>query len=156
MKIFTFLILLIVACSCNHTNFKGDDFYLDKGGFDMARIPLIKPYQATTPSTNPNWIVASVDTNSVPLTIPGTREVKVLDSLILVHSVNTTLNYQPVKEAWFVIIPKKDLLKGFESHENYVAYILRLGLKHEPQLINMERVFSHFDDNDTLDWRKLR
>lgn len=158
MKIFAFLLLLIIAYSCNAPNSKSvsDNFYIDKGGFDLARIPLIKPYEATTPSTNPNWIVASIDTNSIPITIAGTKEVRVLDSLILVHSINTTLNYQPVKEAWFVIIPKKQLVKGFETHEIYLDFIRGLGLKQEPELINIGRVFNNFDSNDTLDWKKMQ
>jgi hypothetical protein len=157
MKVFVFSVLLFIACACNAPNSKSssDDFYLNKGGFDIGRIPLIKPYEATTPSTLPNWIVASVDTNSVPLTIPGTKEIRVLDSLIFVHSINTTLNYQSIKEAWFVIIPKKKLVKGFETHKKYLDFIKGLGLKKEPKLINIGRVFNIFDQNDTLNWNKI-
>jgi hypothetical protein len=155
------LIVLFCLCiaSCESTSsgkLSADPFYTDKGDFDMARIPPIKPYEATVPATGSNdWIVASVDTNDLPLTIPGTKEVTVIDTLILLHSLNTTLDYQPVKEAWFVLIPNRRLVKGFNTHGKYLGFIKKLGLRVEPKLYNIGKVFNYFDSNDTLDWKKV-
>ncbi len=148
--------LLIVSCN-NFTSSKhqDDDFYTDKGSFDMARIPLIKPYEATTPSTNVNWVISSIDTNSVPITIDGTKEIKVTKGLILIHSINTTLNYQPVKEAWFIILPKKRIIRGFSKHKDYLGLLDSSGIKNEPKLYQIGKVFNYFDMNDTINWEEI-
>jgi hypothetical protein len=149
--------LYMLSCSSpNNKHSKVDEFYTDKGDFDMGRIPLIKPYEATTPATgNPNWIVASIDTNSVPVTMDGTKEVRVANNMILLHCVNTTLNYQPVKEAWFVIIPRKQIIKSFETHMGYQDYLNSQGFKKEPKLYAIGRVFRYFDNNDYINWEDI-
>jgi hypothetical protein len=151
-----FVCCYLTSCKQNSSrNASSDSFYTDKGSFDMARIPLIKPYEATTPSTNVNWIVASIDTNDIPVTIEGTKELNITHGMILIHSVNTTLNYQPVKEAWFIIFPKKRHIKGFESHKKYTDLLKQLGLINEPKLYSLGKVFNYFDSHGKVNWNDL-
>jgi hypothetical protein len=121
----------------------------------MGRIPLVKPYEATTSATLVNWIVESTDTTSVPLTIPGTKEIAVVKDIIFLHSTNTVLNYQSVKEGWFVIIPKSQSVKGFDTHQEYLKYVHGMGLQKEPKLYDIGKVFNYFDMNDHIDWQNL-
>jgi len=90
--------LCIIACNEPSKGLKQDYFYTDKGSFDMGRIPLIKPYEATTSATIVNWIVESTDTTSISLTIPGTKGITVVKGMIFLHATNTILNYQLIKE----------------------------------------------------------
>jgi hypothetical protein len=121
----------------------------------MARIPLIKPYEATTSATTVNWVVESTDTTSVLLTIPGTKEIVVVKDMIFLHSTNTLLNYQPVKESWFVIASKSHSVKGFETHQSYLKYVHSMGFANEPKLYAISKVFDYFDRNDRIDWKNL-
>ncbi|WP_345948083.1 hypothetical protein ABDD95_14610 [Mucilaginibacter sp. PAMB04274] len=155
------LIILVCFCiaSCKPTpsgKLPADSFYTDTGDFDMARIPLIKPYEATVPATgNQDWIVVSTDTSVVPLTIPGTKEVRVVKDIILVHSKNTALDYQPIKEAWFVILRAKRKVKGFKSHQEHLTLIKQMGLPYEPELYRMSDVFDYFDRYGYINWKKM-
>ncbi|MDR6945081.1 hypothetical protein [Mucilaginibacter pocheonensis] len=154
------IILLLITLSlfaCDQKNRKhqqSDKFYIEKGGFDEARIPLIKPYEITSPSTNSNWIAASVDTTEVPVTIPGTEHINVVDSVIFIYSQKTVLDGQPIDQAWFIIIPKNHLLRGFKSHQEYLNYISSIEIR-EPKMYNVSEVFHYFDQKDTLDWSEL-
>jgi len=143
MKKILIILLSLFIVSCHETvdqKQKANKFDTDKGDFDMGRFPLIKPWEATAPGHS-GCIVSSIDTNSVPVTIPGTKQVRVVDSVIYVHAVNTDLNYQQVKEGWFIIIPKKHLFKGFKTHWEYLACMNSLKLKKEPELYNAGKVW---------------
>lgn len=159
MKAVIFFLLAWCTVSCTNTNnkhLKVDEFYTDKGDFDMARIPLIKPYEATTPATNPDWIVSSIDTNSLPVTMPGTKEIRVFNNIILLHNINTVVDYQPVKEAWFVIFAKSHSIKSYKTHQEYINYLKFIGLSKAPELYPIGRVYDYFDSYDHIDWQKVR
>ncbi|WP_345213904.1 hypothetical protein [Mucilaginibacter gynuensis] len=158
MKKAIFIIFSLFVIACNEPDKKLqslDSFYTNKGEFDMSRIPLIKPYEATTGVTPRDWIVATADTNSIAPTIPGTEGIYVTDSLIFVHSINTIVDYQDAREAWFVIRPKQDTVISFTNHSNYLNYLKKLGFTKEPHLYNPDNVFMSFDHNDYIDWKKL-
>ena len=144
--------MLILIASCNAPTKEEIDkgFYKDKGALDMGRIPLIKPFEAVTTENN-NWILRA-DDDSVLFTVPGAREVRVIHQEILVHSLNTIINYAPAKEGWFVIIPKTHFSKGFATHKEYLDQLRHEGFNKEPLLYDINKIFSYFDKNDTVTW----
>lgn len=158
----TILLLLVSLCfvSCNGLVDKkqnGDSFYTDKGDFDMGRFPLIKPWEATVPSPGHNdWIVASIDTNDMPFTVLGSKQIRVVDSIIFIHAIETIINFQDAKEGWFIIIPKHHLAKAFTTHQAYASYVDSLKLKREPELYNPDNVFTYFDKHNYINWRKIQ
>ncbi|WCT12059.1 hypothetical protein [Mucilaginibacter jinjuensis] len=157
MKWLVYIIILINVFACNQgSGKKVDDFYTNKGGFDLARIPLVKPYEATTPSTKPNWIITSIDTNDIPAPVNGIEDIRVIKGIILAHGKNTTVNYKPAKDAWFIIVPTKRLVAGFRKHGDYVGSLKNLGFEKEPDLFKIIKVFKYFDCNDHINWELIK
>ena len=154
------IILLLISAflfSCNQRRKNQrpmDDFYINKGDFSLSRFPLIKPYEIATVVTSNEWIIHSVDYNETLGTVPGTKQINVVDSVIFAHSKNTILDGQPTSEAWFIIIPKHHILRGFKNHSEYLDYIKSIKSK-EPKMYDVGEVFSYFDSKDTLDWKQL-
>lgn len=131
-----------------------DKFYTNKGGFDLSRFPLLKPYEISAVIPGHDWIITSIDTSEVLGPIPGTKFINVVDSVIFVQSNNTILDGQPIKKAWFVIIPKHHLLRGFKSRQEYLNFLSSMHVN-DPKMFDVEEVFQVFDNKDTLDWQEL-
>lgn len=130
-------ILSIVGCGSNSKNGKqSDEFYTDKGGIDLWRVPLIKPYEIVTLREG-DWGARSVDTFDVPLSMPGVRTVNVVDSVIFIFGTKTILNGQEVEAAWFVIKSKNHKVWGFKDHQNYLNHIHSIGIGNEPKLLDV-------------------
>ena len=146
------LLLNLLIISCNGPTKKEIDkeFYKDKGSLDMGRIPLIKPFEVVN-NEKDNWILRA-DDDSVLFTIPGVKEIRVINQKILIHSFNTTVNYVPVKEGWFVITPKTLSSNGFVNHQNYLELLYHEGFHQEPKLYDINLIFNYFDKNDTITW----
>ncbi|MCQ6957257.1 sigma-70 non-essential region-containing protein [Mucilaginibacter aquariorum] len=160
MKQVVFLIICFYLASCEGgaggKKSALDEFYTDKGSYDMARIPLIKPYEAVVPATGDHdWLIHSV-TDSVLFTIPGVKGIKVLnDRVILAYGVNTLINYQDAGEGWFILIPRDNFIKIFTKHEEYINWLDCHGIKKEPSLYEPIRVYDYFKFHETVDWGKI-
>ncbi|QHS54791.1 hypothetical protein GWR56_04230 [Mucilaginibacter sp. 14171R-50] len=152
------VLLCVMLCqsACTDKQPDVDEFYTQKGGFDFARIPLIKPYEAVVPATgNEYWLIHSV-TDTLLFSIPGVKQLSVSDNkMIFVHGVNTAINYQNVKEGWFVLMPAKNLVKAFLKHENYLNWLHDHGIEKEPHLIDPDNIYRYFKNHDTIDWQEI-
>jgi hypothetical protein len=125
----------------------GDDFYISKGGFDYARLPLLKPYDAKTIAGGKEWSIALK--HSYDMTIPNVKTVNVIgDSLIIVHSTNTLLNGQDVKESWYIILPAMQLEKGYKDYQLYLKHLKKLGFHTAPELQDIHKANSDFQYNN--------
>jgi len=157
-KIISLLLIISFLFSCNQKRKNDapiDNFYADKGGFDLSRFPLIKPYQVETVIPSDEWIIQTADDdNEMPETAPGAKYVNVVDSVIFAHCKKTILDGQPTTEAWFIIIPKHHIFRGFKNHSEYLDYIKSIK-SNEPKMYDVSNVFGYFDSKDTLNWKEL-
>ncbi|MBS7563637.1 hypothetical protein KHS38_04400 [Mucilaginibacter sp. Bleaf8] len=161
MKIHTSLVcwllltIAMLAIACNTKKNKNlDSFYTDGGEWDSARIPFIKPYEAIKSDDRYGWIMnlegIDGDTGILNIQMAG-----IVNGTILLYSTNTILHGNDVKEAWYVIIPKQHLEKGFGSYRAYLSYLRALGFKNTPKLHNIRTIASYFDDHETIDWNRI-
>jgi len=154
--LFFITLLYLTACGGNtNQDPKLDDFYSDKGGFDYGRIPLIKPYELTTSSRENYWTAETIDTSEVPLNMPGARNINIVNSIIFIYGRETILNGQEVDAAWFVIIPKNHIVRGFMDHKKYLAYIQSIGFQKEPLLYDVQEVYRFFSKHNKVDWKEI-
>lgn len=153
-KKYLFILLGIFIVSCNTSTKKGrdDEFYTDKGSFDMGRFPLIKPFELNV-TDGDNWLLSANKDSTVLFTIDGVKGIRVFNHFILAHAVNTTINYARAKEGWFVIIPKSHFSKGVATHQEYLNLLYQVGLNKEPDLYKPNDVFDYFDKHDTINWK---
>jgi hypothetical protein len=145
----------VMLASCDHSKKPKDSYYTDHGDWDDVRFPLIKPYEAICLNGSKDWYVQLTQGSEGLFSAPGTKEIAIVDSVIFLHSTNTILNYTDAKEAWFILIPKKHIEKGFAGFFEYQDYLHSLGFEHEPKLYPMDKVSQYFGDHDIIDWRNV-
>jgi hypothetical protein len=161
MKLFFFtLIILISICSCEHTNNNlkksrevVDDFYTSTGSFgDYIRAPLIKPYELTKTHSGNDWKI-KLYTYTIDLTINNVREVNVIKDVIIIYSGETYFRDLKKPQAWFIIIPAKQIEIGFDTKELFLSYLSKLDVKNE-KFYDADEVYKKFHKNNKLDWEK--
>lgn len=145
---FHFLIILIAMClaSCQTIVKHSDPFFKDDGGFDAAYIPLIKPYRVVkllggeAGRNEHKWVIDLI----VPpdkkdlyyyLQIYDVTKIAVVDKVIIAYSPDSITLTDGDKRVgqeilyWFVIIPDQKIETGFETEEEFLAYIHILGIE---------------------------
>ncbi len=159
MKIFRILILCTICISgaCIEKRNKGtddDSFYKEKGDWDTGRISLIKPYEAIISNKEEGWGIGleGIDGDTG---FGNIRSINIVDGMILIYSVNSILHGIDKPETWHIIIPKKQVEKGFDKHQDYLNYLVQLGINKEPKLHDIEMVAAYFDQNNVIEWNNI-
>ena len=132
-----------------------DPFYSDRGGFGTyLRIPLIKPYEAIKVSKEEWRIELQVTKELLELSIHNVTEISVHDSVIFVYAKGgTSIRHIIYDEAWFVIIPSKNLEKGFTEKEQLLSYLKEQNIS-EPKLYNANNVYEKFRKEQKINWNE--
>lgn len=155
-KVFGFLLLLISLSACRQdSRHKVDEFYTEKGEWDSARIPFIKPYEAIILGKKYGWCMNLMALNGGDSMIGHIRKATVVNGFILAHTGSTLLIGVEIKESWWVVSPSRKIEKGFSDHQQYWTYLKTLGFKKEPRLHDMKVIVSYYEDHDTMDWNTL-
>ncbi|MEO7211170.1 hypothetical protein [Mucilaginibacter sp.] len=154
IRLFVFLCILFIQFACKHNYSHVDRFYTEKGDGDMGRLPLIKPYEVLSTTTDMGWCIALKGKYS-GIGFCNVKKVTVLDTVILLYTGNTILYNRNVKQSWHVIIPKNDFDKGFDNHTDYLNFLTSMAIKPEPNLYNIDLVASYFDEYEFIDWKKI-
>lgn len=153
----TFMIFCVILCviSCKnvaHKNMPVDNFYTEKGEWDSARIPVLKPYEAILLNKETGWFMNLKGDNG-DSGFNNIKKITVTNDIILVYSVNSIFNGVEVKETWRIIVPKNGIETAFDKHEDYLSYLNKLGFTSEPHLAEVEKVADYFDRYDVIDWK---
>jgi hypothetical protein len=155
-KVFGLLLLLTLFSACTEdSKSKVDEFYTEKGEWDSARIPFIKPYEAVIFGKKDGWGMALMALEGGDSMVGHIRKATVLNGFVLVHTGSTLLIGVEVKESWWVVSPSHKIEKGFSNHQLYWDYLKTLGFKKEPRLHDMEVIASYYENHDTMDWNEL-
>lgn len=151
----TLFITVLFSYGCGGQHKNNDPYYTDHGDWDDVRFPLIKPYEALCLNGVDNWSVQLTADADGLFSAPGTKQVNIVDGVILLHSTKTILNFADAKEAWFILVPAKHIQKGFAMHAKYLSYLHSLGMKNEPELYDINKVSKYFGDHDEIDWKHI-
>ncbi|MCS3798756.1 hypothetical protein [Niastella sp. OAS944] len=156
MRVCLIIILLFnVFTSCNYRKRsvkKEDYFYLDDGGLDLKRIPLIKPYEAKNVLPG-EWRIELQTPQLLELSIHHVKEISVIDSVILVHAKGeVSLGGHNCKEAWFVLLPGVSKEKGFLKEKDFLSFLSERNIK-LPQLREVNSVYDQFKRDKKIVWQ---
>jgi len=154
-KAFGLLLLLTSLSACRQdSKIKVDEFYTEKGEWDSARIPFIKPYEAVIFDEKGGWGMALTALEGGDSMIGHIRKATVVNGFILAHTGSTLLIGVEIKESWWVVSPSRKIEKGFSDHQQYLTYLKTIGFKNEPQLHDMKVIASYYEDHDTMVWNE--
>jgi hypothetical protein len=145
--------------ACNVIAYMNEDpFYTDGGDFDLARFPLIKPYEAKRlVDFDDGWWISfqlpPEERNIGYGSIPNVTKIAVENEIILAYTPNTKLHPKTgeVYLHWFVIIPKEKIETGFEKENDFQDYIQQYGIE-SPNWLDPTDLFHQFDLTWCLDW----
>jgi hypothetical protein len=154
MKIYIYLFFLFFLITCKNNSNKNlniDKFYTEKGDWDAGRIPLIKPYEAIIANKDMGWGM-NLDGKDGDTGFFNIKRVNVVNDIVLVYSINSIFHGNYVKQSWHIIIPKKHIEKGFESYQQYLDYLKKIGIETEPRLHDIDSVADYFENHDTINW----
>ena len=158
MKItFLFLLIILSLFSCTRVSHKQsnvDKFYTDKGEWDSARLPFIKPYEAVIVTEESGWGM-NLDGIDGDTGFFNIKRANIIRGVILVYYTNSLLHGNYVKEGWYVIIPGKKIEKGFSTHKEYLKYLESIHITTEPILHDIESISNYYEYHDTIDWKNI-
>lgn len=132
-----FLVTLFSGCWSSTNRQKDqkkmvDPFYTETGGWDMIRVPLIKPYEAIKVDPKDGISSWTVDFKN-SLGTYNVRKVDVQDSIIYILSgrisesddvkINTLVNVTNVPIGWYIIDVEKSKESSFSSEFAFNKYI---------------------------------
>jgi len=147
-KVFGLLMLLtpLFACRQNSTN-KVDEIYTEKGEWDSARIPFIKPYEAVIFGKKEGWGMSLHSFEGEGSMISNIREATVVNGFVLVHTDSTLLNGIEIKQSCWVVSPSRKIEKGFSDHHEFWTSLKTLGFDEEPRLHDIEVIAWFYEDH---------
>jgi len=155
-KVFGLLLLLTLLSACKQdSKHKVDEFYTEKGEWDSARIPFIKPYEAVIFGKEEGWGMSLHSLEGEGSMINHIREATVVNRFVLIHTDSTLLNGIEIKQSWWVVSPSRKIEKGFSDHQKYFTFLKALKFKKEPRLHDIEVIASFYEDHDTMDWNEV-
>jgi hypothetical protein len=143
--------------ACNVIAYLNEDsFYTDGGDFDLARFPLIKPYEVERLSDDDAgwWIGFQLPPEERNIDYGGIRNVSKIaieDEIILAYTPYTNPTVNRVYFHWFVIIPKEKIETGFEKESDFQDYIQQHDIE-SPNWLDPTDLFHKFDLTWCLDW----
>lgn len=155
-KFFGLLLLLISLSACRqNSKHKVDGFYTEKGEWDSARIPFIKPYEAVICDERYGWGMNLEAFDGGTFSFTNIKKATVENGFVLAHTGSTLMMGVEIKESWWVVSPSRKIEKGFSNHQQYWSYLKVFGFKKEPRLHDMKLIASYYDDHDIMDWNAL-
>ncbi len=161
----SFVQLLDDVTSSANVQPTGVAFFESSGGWDYRRIALIEPYQAVSIDRK-TWLVYQAEKYSVTPTIRVTAGDELSETLayvtnlkldvidkrfIVAYAPNTWLDGERVNEVWVVIIPKKNIEKGFTNEEEFLAYLDDQGIDY-PNLTDANELYKELGNKGYLIW----
>jgi len=141
-------------------------FYKKTGDFDARFLPLIAPYKAMKPfgesgDRNGWYIDLIVDDRgpkmSVYMQISQVEKVAVSNGVIMAYSQEIINLSKQERDAglanlhWFVIVPAGRIEIGFETEEDFLAYIKKYGID-KPVWMDTQSAYDQFRKTGCLDW----
>ena len=150
--IFLFTFFLIVSCWNNNQQ---QGFYDYSRVSYIYRLPIVDPYEITSPDNGVNWII-ELKTNSSPShEAQFLTKIGIHDSMLVVYSPRD-LSVPGHPQGWVVVdIPIKEE-KIFSNESDYKLYLRQKGVK-DMQFRNVNDVFADFDKIKKLppEWPKV-
>jgi hypothetical protein len=157
----------IYLCSCTPLVHHADPFYdFNDNDFPRDYLPVIDPIEATQGRSSSPWELGLY--NHILVQIPNSDNayyayslVDELDKFAMKNGVIMAYSSYVDTQAdayiqnnfyhWFVIIPDKNITKGFHTENEFDQYIQTLGIQN-PEWQTPDAAFDKFAQTGCLDW----
>ena len=148
--------------ACNSRVQHQDAFYNDLGDFPYLKVPLIKPFYISRPSSNSPWrsnleglLWASQDYSYGYYYVEDVRKLSVENGIIMAYSPYVDGQADPsIQENyyhWFVVVPDKNIAAGFKNEEPFLEYIQKLGIQRSNWRAP-DDLYREIEQTGCLDW----
>jgi hypothetical protein len=166
---FCLMFLLSISCvtCCTRPVQHSDPFYNEHGDdFPRNHLPLIKPIKATRERSfspwflglgNPIWIEIPNSNNVyyVYTVVKELEKIAVKNGVVMAYSSyvdkQTDAYIQDNYYHWFVIVPDKEITKGFHTEDEFREYIQTLGIQN-PDWQTPDEAYDQFAETGCLEW----
>jgi hypothetical protein len=166
-NIFHLLVLIIIVgilTSCSHPIQHADPFYNVSNDFSLDRIPLIQPFEITQIDSSSDWRIFLP--YGLWVSVPNTQfeyayNIKKLEKFSVINSIIIAYSSYIDQDAptyiqenyyhWFVIIPEKKIVEGFQKEDEFRNYIQLLGME-DPNWETPEDALNQFKRTGCLKW----
>ncbi|HEY9153054.1 MAG TPA: hypothetical protein VIN60_09240 [Anaerolineales bacterium] len=157
----------IYLCSCAPPGHYSDPFYnFNDSDFPKVILPVIDPIDAVSLGPTSPWELGLG--NDIWIQIPNSNNayyaysgVGELEKFAVKNGVIMAYSSYVDKQAeayiqnnfyhWFVIIPDKNITKGFQTEEEFDQYIQTLGIQN-PDWQTPDEAYKKFAQTGCLDW----
>ena len=160
-----FLLSISSVTSCTQRVQHSDPFYNEYDD-EFSRLPLIKPIKAIQNGSFSPWYLGLG--NPIWIEIPNSNKVyyvysivKELEKISAESGVVMAYSSYVDKQAdayiqddyyhWFVVVPDKEITKGFHTEDEFREYIQTLGIQN-PDWQTPEEAYDKFMQTGCLDW----
>jgi len=160
-----FLILSFLT-GCTTAIQHDDPFYNVNDDFSMNRIPLINPIEANRLNSSAPWDIELHP--GMWVNFPKSQglyylygHVHELENFAVKRDVIMAYSSYIDNDAdayiqdnfyhWFVIVPEKEITKGFHTEDEFLGYIQTLGIE-DPDWQTPDEAFTKFRKTGCLDW----
>lgn len=154
-----FIAILLFMTSCNYGSKQDkqtDSFYAKSSGFDYRRLPLIKPYEAISTNKETWDVQFHVKGKKYPETyvtgVINVKKVAVQNGVLMLFTPDSNFITEglPIYQ-WFVVIPEKQVEKGFETEQEFLDYLKGIGME-KPEMKDIDTLHDQFEKTKCLDW----
>lgn len=165
--IFYLILLLSISCmTCCTRRMQHSDTFYNLNDNDFSRLPLIKPFQAIQEGSfspwylglgNPIWIEIpnSNNDNYVYDLVKELEKISVKNGVVMAYSSyvdkQADVYIQDDYYHWFVVIPDKEIAKGFHTEDEFREYIQTLGAQN-PDWQTPDQAYDKFAETGCLEW----
>jgi hypothetical protein len=166
---FSLIVLFCISCvtCCTRRIQHSDPFYdLNSNDFPRNHLPLINPIEATSKNSSSPWRLNLMPYGpSIP--IPNNQDVYVYGSILSLekfavkNGVIMAYSSYVDREAdayiqdnyyhWFIIVPDKEITKGFHTEDEFHEYIQTLGIQN-PNWQTPDEAYDKFIQTGCLEW----
>lgn len=134
---------------------KEEGFYSYSKVNYIYRLPVIEPYEITSPDNGVNWAIAFKNSPPPAHGVQFLTKIGIHDSVFVVYSPRDLSFSSDHPQVWAVIDITKKEEKVFTTEAEYNTHLKSRGLK-EIKLYDINAVFANFDKNKKLppEWSK--
>jgi hypothetical protein len=167
---FSISILTCCSPSSNQTDtliVHEDSFYnINHNEYPLLRLPLINPIEATREDGRTPWRIFLNNGPFVQLpnrsdlyyyvySIEELEKFAVINGVIMGYSEYVDQKADPyIRDNyyhWFVVIPDKEISKGFTTEDEFNTYIKSLGIT-DPKWVKPDDAYALFEKTGCLEW----
>lgn len=155
-KVITVTVMAFLFGSCNWgTNKKKVGFYDYSRVNYIYRLPLIEPYEITSPDNGASWGIAFKNNPPAAHGVQFLTNIGIQDSVFVVYSPKDLSFSSDHPQVWVVVDVANKEEKIFTNEKDYNTHLKNKGLK-DIKLYEINPLYTDFDKNRKLPFHMVK